>query len=248
MNENSMSGEVHHILYADDALVFCGASEEQVQQVLAILICFEAVSGLKVNLHKYVMYTVGDGVDGQTLASIIGCALGTLPTTYLGLPLGARRAARSLWDPVVSKVRGRLDSWKAKFLSFGGRMTLLKSVLSQLPIYYFSLFQAPVEVLKELERIQNNFLWEGAGGDKRPYLVSWSMVQAPKYRGGLGVLDLRRLNEALLSKWAWRYMTERNSWWQSLIVDKCGVGRSEWRPIWGLQGLVSLERYCQKQH
>ncbi|CAN1131692.1 Putative ribonuclease H protein At1g65750 [Linum perenne] len=71
----------------------------------------------------------------------------------------------------VWEVRGRLDSWKAKFLSFGGRLTLLKSVLSQLLIYYLSLFQAPVEVLKELERIQNNFLWEGAGGDKRPHLV-----------------------------------------------------------------------------
>ncbi|CAN1833754.1 hypothetical protein LINPERHAP1_LOCUS33892, partial [Linum perenne] len=49
MNESDRTGEVHHLLYADDAMVFCDATTEQVHQVLSVLICLEAVTGLKIN-------------------------------------------------------------------------------------------------------------------------------------------------------------------------------------------------------
>ncbi|CAN1162881.1 Putative ribonuclease H protein At1g65750, partial [Linum perenne] len=83
-------------------------------------------------------------------------------------------------------------------------------------------------------RVQNRFLWEGCGEGRRPHLVRWDLVKAPRCRGGLGVLDIHRMNVALLGKWGWRYASERNSWWRSLILEKCGAGRSEWRPVWDL--------------
>ncbi|CAN1254586.1 LINE-1 reverse transcriptase homolog [Linum perenne] len=235
MNEEERSGEVHHILYADDAMVFCGNSREQVQQILAILICFEAVSGLKVNVHKLVMYTIGEVDDGESLAGILGCSLGSFPTTYLGLPLGCRSTSRKTWEPVVNNARSHLETWKAKLLSFGGRVTLLKSVLSQRPIYQLSLLRAPASVIKELEKIQNRFLWEGAGDIRRPHLVRWEIVKTQISRGGLGVLDLKLLNVALLSKWVWRFATERSAWWRRHILCKCGEGLSDWQPNWELQ-------------
>ncbi|CAN1131720.1 Putative ribonuclease H protein At1g65750 [Linum perenne] len=181
------------------------------------------------------MYTIGNVQNGQGLADILGCSLGSFPAIYLGLPLGVRTASRLLWEPVVATVRKRLDTWKAKLLSFGGRLTLLKSVLAQLPIYYMSLFQAPVYIVKELERMQNKFFWEGCGAERRPHLVKWEMVKEPKCRGGLGVLDLRKMNLALLGKWSWRFATERNAWWRGKMVEKYGVGVSEWKPVWNLQ-------------
>ncbi|CAN1788099.1 Putative ribonuclease H protein At1g65750 [Linum perenne] len=227
MDEGAQVGEVNHILYADDAVVFCEANSEHVQQVLAILICFEAISSLKVNVHKSIMYPISEVGDGQRLADILGCSLGSFPVTYLGLPIGANTANKQLWDLVVTVVRSWLDSWKARFLSFGGRITLLKSVMSQLPIYYMSLFKAPVSVITEIERIQKRFLWEGCGDAKRPHLIWWEVVKEPKYLGGLGVLDLRKMNMALLGKWGWRFASEKNAWWRRLVVDKCGVGFSE---------------------
>ncbi|CAN1814333.1 Putative ribonuclease H protein At1g65750 [Linum perenne] len=107
--------------------------------------------------------------------------------------------------------------------------------MSQMPIYYLSLFKAHVAVVKELEKMQNRFLWEGCGEERRPHLVRWDVVKVQKERGGLGVLDLRRMNMALLGKWGWRFATEINSWWRNLIVEKCGRGRSEWKPIWDLR-------------
>lgn len=41
--------EIAHLQFADDTIIFCDANEDQIRNVKAILLCFEAVSSLKVN-------------------------------------------------------------------------------------------------------------------------------------------------------------------------------------------------------
>ncbi|CAN1314447.1 Putative ribonuclease H protein At1g65750 [Linum perenne] len=193
------------------------------------------------------MYPIGEIRNGQDLANILGCFLGSFPPTYLGLPLSAVSSSRFIWDPVVTLVRSQLDSWKARFLSFGGIITLLKSVLSQLPIYYMSLFKAPVSVITEIERIQNIFLWEGCGEVKKPHLVRWEVVKEPKYLGGLRMIDLRKMNLDMLGKWGWGYASERNAWWRRLVVEKmrCWGFRMAANLNYAECGVVGLEGYRQ---
>ena len=50
---------------------------------------FEACSGLKINLEKSELISVRDVPNLRELAKVLGSKVGTLPTTYLGLPLGA---------------------------------------------------------------------------------------------------------------------------------------------------------------
>ncbi|XP_022003475.1 uncharacterized protein LOC110900926 [Helianthus annuus] len=59
------------------------------------------------------------------------------------------------WDPVVTKFRNKLNNWRAKNLSFGGRLTLVKVVLSSLPLYFFSMFKAPNKgsVIKHIHKV-----------------------------------------------------------------------------------------------
>jgi hypothetical protein len=61
----------------------------QVQAVRDLLICFELVSRLKVNLAKSVLVSVGEVSNVGALVEILGCEVGSLPITYLGMPLGA---------------------------------------------------------------------------------------------------------------------------------------------------------------
>ena len=117
----------------------------------------------------------------------------------------------SNWDPVKDVFRSRLSSWKAKVLSIGGRMTLIKSVLESLPTYYFSLYKAPVKIISELEAMIKKFLWGGNIDVRKLHWVSWDKVTCPKRYGGLGLKELKISNSALLLKWAWRYRVETDA-------------------------------------
>ena len=98
------------------------------------------------------------------------------------------------WEPVVRKVRKRLDGWKRSFLSRGGRLSLIESVLSSLPIYFLSLFKIPRNVGKEIESLMRDFLWEGCDGEVGDHLVAWKKVCLPKANGGLGVIWSEEIN------------------------------------------------------
>lgn len=66
---------------------------------------------------------------------------------------------KSSWNPILEKFRNKLSRWKSKTLSFGGRVTLAKAVLGNLPTFYLSLFATPSRVIEALEKIRRNFIW-----------------------------------------------------------------------------------------
>ena len=104
------------------------------------------------------------------------------------------------------------------YLSKGGRVTLIKSTLANLPTYYMSLFPLPVSVANRMEKLQRDFLWGGLGEEFKYHLVSWSKVCSPVSVGGLGIRNLLMFNRALLGKWLWRYMHEIGALWR-VVVD-----------------------------
>ena len=81
---------VSHLLFADDMILFCDADEEQILHVRMLLLCFQAVTGLKVNMLKSEMVPIGEVLNVHVLAEILGCRIGGLPQvsccleSYLG--------------------------------------------------------------------------------------------------------------------------------------------------------------------
>jgi hypothetical protein len=220
---------VSHLLFADDTLVFCGADERQINHIGALLVCFEAVSGLKINLPKSALIPVGSVVDIDHLAELLGCGTSLLPLKYLGLQLGASFKHKAMWTELVDLMSRRLAPWKRSYLSKGGRIALIKSTLSNLPTYMMSLFPIPALVAKQIEKIQRDFLWGGMNDEAKMHLVEWEKVCTPLDEGGLGIRNIRRFNQALLGKWLWRFAHEVGAWWRSVLVAKYGVA--------GVQGL-----------
>ena len=132
---------VSHLLFADDTLIFCDANIDQMLILRMVLIWFEVVSSLKVNLGKSELVSVGAVHNMDLLVVVLGCKQGSLPMKYLGLPLGAKFKDKSIWNPILEKMERKLAGWKKLYLSKGGRVTLIKSTLSNLPTFFlYSLF------------------------------------------------------------------------------------------------------------
>jgi hypothetical protein len=154
------------------------------------------------------------------LAGILDCGIVSLPLKYIGLPLGASHKAMHIWDGVIEKIKCRLASWKMLYLSKGGRLTLIKSTLSNLPTYFMSLFPISMGVANHIEKLQCDFLWGGLDKEFKYYL-RWSIVCTLISEGGLTVRNLLRFDHVLLGKWLWCYGLERKAW--------CTKYGSSWR-------------------
>ncbi|GJZ46035.1 RNA-directed DNA polymerase, eukaryota, reverse transcriptase zinc-binding domain protein [Tanacetum coccineum] len=102
------------------------------------------------------------------------------------------------WSVIIKKFSSKLASWKARLLSVGGRLSLIKSVLGHLPTYYMSIYLMPISIQKKLESIRNNFFLGGDVEEKKMTWVRWKKCLASKDLGGLGIGSIFGLNIALL--------------------------------------------------
>ena len=72
---------ISHLLYADDIVIFCDANPEQLMYLSWTLMWFEAFSRLRINLSKSEIISMGRFSNVVTLATELGCGVGSLPTT-----------------------------------------------------------------------------------------------------------------------------------------------------------------------
>ena len=165
-----------------------------------------------------------------SFANLLNCKVHKLPLKFLGLPLGANPGRKSMWKPVLHKIKVKLAGWKRKLLSFAGRLTLIKSVLSSLPTYYLSLFKMPEGVAKEIEKIQAAFLWGGNDLKRKVHLVKWVDITKLANQGGLGIRRIRDVNTCLLLKWWWKFGNQVNALWRRAICSKYKINENCWHP------------------
>jgi hypothetical protein len=78
---------------------------------------------------------------------------------------------------------------------------------------------------KRIEKLQRDFLWGGLNEEFKYHLVNWDKVCSPISEGGLGIRNLRVFNQALLGKWLWHYVHEREARGRIIVDAKFG---SEW--------------------
>ena len=218
---NSLGVCISH-LFADDTILFCDASRDQLLSIRLALTCFQAFTGLKVNAGKSEIVPIGEVGNIDALATILRCRVGSLPLKYLGMPLGTPYKTASMWNPILERMENKLSGCKRLYLSKGGRLTLVKSTLSSLLTYYLSLFVIPVAVADRLERIQKKFLWGSSEECFKYPLVAWEKACSPLV---LGIKKLVHFNKALLGKWLWRLGREGTHLWRRVIASKYGEGQ-----------------------
>ena len=107
------------MLFRSDMILFCNADEEQILHIWMLLLCFQAVTGLKVNALKSEMVPIGEVPNVHVLVEILGYRIGSLLMTYLGMPLGASHKSPTVWNLILEKIERKLADWKKIYLSKG---------------------------------------------------------------------------------------------------------------------------------
>ncbi|GJV56177.1 hypothetical protein Tco_1457182 [Tanacetum coccineum] len=217
---NLGGGQVNlsHMFYADDAVFVGQWCDGNINTLVHVLDCFHKVSGLRMNLGKSkIMGVHVEDVVVSRDAGKLGCMILKSPFMYLGACVGGNMSRVHMWKDIVERVKARLSKWKMQTLSIGGRLTLVKSVLGSMPLYYFSIFRVPKAILSEMEGIRSNFFNGHGSNCHKASWVNWKKALLPKNRGGLGISSLFAMNRGLMFKWIWKFYNHGNSLWARVI-------------------------------
>ena len=154
----------------------------------------------------------------ESLARVSGGRVGELPTICLGMPLGGKSKSIGIWNGVIEKCEKKLINWKNQYLSRGGRLTMVNSVLDAIPAYMMSVF--PDKVIQRIDALRRNIFWQGNEDKKKFHLVKWEEVIKNKKDGGLGIRNMKKQYKSLMLKWRWKFITGENMLWREMIRAK----------------------------
>nr|GEU42158.1 RNA-directed DNA polymerase, eukaryota [Tanacetum cinerariifolium] len=186
---------ISHLFYVDDVVFIGEWDASNINTIDNVLKCFNMASGLRINIHKSKLMGIGVHSDEvYNSARIVGCSTFSTAFNYLGVNVGGTMSKISSWYEVVSKVKSRLSKWKVSSLSIGGRLTLLKSVISSMSLYHMSIFKVPLGVINHIESIRRSFFNGVDGSNKKMMWISWKKLLMSKKKGGLGLTSLFALN------------------------------------------------------
>lgn len=146
------------------------------------------------------------------IEQISGFTVELLPFIYLGAPIFRGRMKALYFDHLVDKLRHKLTGWNLNRLSHGGRLILVRSVLTSTPVYTLQVCQPPVAVLNKIEAIIAKFFWGSTSSNRKVHLSKWRTICLPQAEEGIGVRVLSDIYEAFSHK-LWYMFRQQNSLW-----------------------------------
>lgn len=126
--------------------------------MMTVLRNYEQVSGQLINKSKSLFY-LHDKVPlifTVRLRKLVGIRNGEFRVTYLGCPVyyGKKRA---YYEDNIRKLSRRILAWQNRFLTFGGKLVLIKHVRKSMPIYLLLAMCPPKGVIKKMHQISAKF-------------------------------------------------------------------------------------------
>jgi hypothetical protein len=134
------------------------------------------------------------------MASVFGCKIQSIPFTYMGLPMSTTKPGVENFGPLMNRAERQLASISS-LLTYAGKLQLVNSVLASLLTYYMCLVMLPVAVHNYFDKARRNCMWRKSyiNTNAKP-LVAWKKCTKPKRKGGLGIINTRAQNNAILIK------------------------------------------------
>lgn len=127
-------------------------------------------------------------------------------------------------EPLIMSVKGKLNSWSARSLSFAGRLLLINTVISGITNFWCATFSLPKHCNKLINSMCGAYLWKGTTEGHHSARVAWDQITLAKNEGGLGVRDLVHWNKAASIKLIWMLFFTSGSIWVAWFTDTILAG------------------------
>jgi hypothetical protein len=212
----------NHLFFADDSLLFCRANIFEWFHIQAVLDMYEKASSQKLNKNKTsIFFSRNTKAEAKAhILSVAGFSSTRVYEKYLGLPAIIGRSKMRAFGEIKGKVWERINGWKEKFLSQGGKEILFKAVIQAIPTYTMSVFLLPKTLCKDINSMMARFWWGNKENDSKMAWMSWERMGRPKNKGGMGFRDLETFNLALLAKQGWRLLQNPDSLVAKIFKEK----------------------------
>ncbi|XP_060210413.1 uncharacterized protein LOC132637320 [Lycium barbarum] len=160
------------------------------------------------------------------------------------------------FDDLVSRITRKLSGWSGKCLSYGGKVTLIKSVLQAIPTYTLATLTPPKGTLQLIEKHLANFFW-GSEGDKNKYhWRAWDKLCLNKGEGGIGVKLLQEIKDCFTCKRWWSLRTQSSLWVDFVLAKYCTrvhrVAKSinapqspNWKKMMKIRDKIEVKNYIE---
>ncbi|CAI9115379.1 OLC1v1016269C1 [Oldenlandia corymbosa var. corymbosa] len=197
-----------------DLIIFTKGTQRSLRRLNTFFEQYEKATGQKISRDKR-SFVASEKCSSRRIDIIkgtLGMQHGAFPFTYLGCRIFNGRKKAAIFQFLLDAMDAKLLNWKNKFLSPGGRLMLIRYVLSSMPRHVFSAIPPPKSVIRAMEARCQKFLWEGSSEAKKRHWRSWERVTFPVHENGLGLRSFEDVISALTSKLWWKLKNNKGIW------------------------------------
>lgn len=182
-----------------------------------VLTQFKSMSGLDMNAAKSEIFFSGyTEVEASALSN------------QVGLPLSSQRLSMAVMQPFVEKIRKKLHSFTAKFLSFAGKIRMVSSVIYGMVNFWSHVYSLPKAFYAKVDSMCSAFLWNNNTDSAAGARVAWTQVCKPRSEGGLGIRNLQDFEVVFKLKQVWNLFANSGSLWVAWVQANVFGRRNFW--------------------
>ena len=247
------SPTINHLLFANDLLIFRKATLLEASSIKTCLDKYCSWLGQTFNASKSsIRFSKNTNPTTSTfILNILPSNPHPTSSISLGLPILMGSSKVAAFQNIMDSIQHKMEGWRAKTLSQAGRLVLIKTVAAAVLSYAMSTFFLPKGIYRKLDQVFKNFWWGFPFKKVRNlYLKSWNSLCSPKAFGGLGFRKMEEVNLGLISKLAWKLLTQSESMWMAQLQGKYLSSGSFLSPhsshLWLCKGILSSQPIISK--
>ncbi|KAK6146274.1 hypothetical protein DH2020_020143 [Rehmannia glutinosa] len=142
LNGTPVNPKLTHLLFGYDIVILCATTIANARQIFELLEVYANISGQVFNPANYMVF-FGSRVFSHIwncIQGIMGISLGSLSTSYLGVPIFNGAPKQAVLQPLYEKILMKFKRWKGSSLSIARRICLVNSVITSFFVHSMAVF------------------------------------------------------------------------------------------------------------